>query len=111
MAKKKNIEIKEEELKYVHICKYDPLKDAQELIPDLGVNVDDMLQTGVVKDSGETLDNNGLDNPDRIIGRIRDVFDAMDATRIIKKYGKKAKQSNTEVSNVINRSDSQPTNE
>lgn len=110
MDKKKNIE-KEEELKYVHICKYDPFKDAEKVVPDLGVNVDDMLQTGIVKDSAETLDNNGLDNPDRIIGRIRDVFDAMDATRIIKKYGKKTKQSNTDVTNVINRSDSQPTNE
>lgn len=82
-------------------CKYDPLRDCQEVIPGLGVDVDDMLQTGIVKDSGETLDNNGIDDPGQIIGRIRDTFDALDASRIIKKYGKKnpSKASN-EVSNI-----------
>lgn len=72
------------------ICKYNPYKDIMQVVPDLGVNIDDMLQTGVVKDSGETLDNNGIDDPSAIIGRVSDVFDAMDAARIIKKYGKKS---------------------
>ena len=58
------------------------------LFPNLGVDINDMLQTGIVKDSGETLDNNGIDDPIKIIGRVRDVFDAMDASRIVKKYGK-----------------------
>lgn len=71
-------------------CKYNPYKDIMQVVPDLGVNIDDMLQTGVVKDSGETLDNNGIDDPSAIIGRVSDVFDAMDAARIVKKYGKKA---------------------
>lgn len=72
------------------ICKFNPLTDAMEVVDGLAVSIDDMLQTGIVKDSGETLDNNGIDDPSQIIGRINDVFDAMDAARIVKKYGKKA---------------------
>lgn len=71
-------------------CVYNALSDAQEVVQGLGVNIDDMLRTGIVKDCGETLDNNGIDEPSKIIGRIRDVFDAMDAARAIKKYGKKS---------------------
>lgn len=89
----------------VQFCKFDPLKDVQEVIPNLGVDIDDMLQTGIVKDSGETLDNNGIDDPNQIIGRVRDVFDALDASRIIKKYGKKnPAKATTEVSNITNTS-------
>lgn len=71
-------------------CKFNPYSDAQEVVPFLGVDINDMLQTGIVKDSAETLDNNGIDDPTSIVGRVRDVFDAMDAARAIKKYGKKA---------------------
>lgn len=74
---------------YARSCQYDPHRDIQKVEPGLAVNIDDMLQTGIVKDSGETLDNNGIDDPNLIIGRIRDTFDAIDAARIIKKYGKK----------------------
>lgn len=72
------------------ICKFNPQTDCMEVVGGLAVSIDDMLQTGIVKDSGETLDNNGIDDPSQIIGRINDVFDAMDAARIVKKYGKKA---------------------
>lgn len=85
-------EVKKSEIvsKTVQICKYNELKDAEKVVPDLGVNIDDMLQTGIVKNSGETLDNNGIDDPSNIIGRITSIFDAMDAERVVKKYGKKA---------------------
>lgn len=92
---------------YGQICLADPYKDADELVPDLGVSIDDMLQTGIVKDSGETLDNNGIEDPNQIIGRVRDNFDALDAARIIKRYGKKSAQANSEVANVIQNSESQ----
>lgn len=78
-------------------CVYDPLRDCMEVIPDLGVDINDMLQTGIVKDSGETLDNNGIDDPSKIIGRVRDNFDAMDAQRIIKKYGRSSAKANDAV--------------
>lgn len=83
------------------ICKFNPLTDCMEVVSGLAVSIDDMLQTGIVKDSGETLDNNGIDDPSQIIGRINDVFDAMDAARIVKKYGKKAPaQATAEVKDV-----------
>lgn len=85
----------------VQECKYDARKDAQKVIPDLGVDINDMLQTGIVKNSAETLDNNGIDNPEQIIGRISSIFDALDAARVVKKYGKKsAAKANAEVSNL-----------
>lgn len=91
---------------YAQSCAYNPYKDAEEVKQGLGVDINDMLQTGVVKDSSETLDNNGIDEPGRIIGRIRDVFDAMDAARIIKKYGKKAPAKAAEgVADIAGRND------
>lgn len=93
---------------YGQECKYDSRKDAEKVKPDLGVNIDDMLQTGIVKDSGETLDNNGIDDPELIIGRIRDAFDALDAARVIKKYGRKPAKVNAEVQNLSNNSSSNP---
>lgn len=104
MAKEKSNEFI---IKGGQVCEYDPLRDVQEVIPGLGVDVDDMLQTGIVKDSGETLDNNGIDDPSLIIGRVRDNFDALDASRIIKKYGKKnpAKASSA-VSDIADKSNS-----
>lgn len=88
---------------------YDPKKDSGKVIPDLGVSIDDMLQTGVVKDSGETLDNNGIDDVNQIIGRIRDSFDALDAARAIKKYGKRnPAKVNSEVQNLSNNSSNEP---
>lgn len=89
----------------LEVCVFDPKKDAMKVVDGLGVNIDDMLQTGIVKDSGETLDNNGIDEVGNIIGRISDVFDAMDAARIVKKYGKKAPaKANAEVSSVADTS-------
>lgn len=105
MEKKKNVEEKFDG----EICKFDPLRDVMKVQQGLGVDIDDMLQTGIVKDSGETLDNNGIDDPNAIIGRISDVFEAMDAARIIKKYGKKApSKAQKEVFNISETSSSQP---
>lgn len=78
-------------------CEYSELRDCMAVVPNLGVDINDMLQTGIVKDSGETLDNNGIDDPSKIIGRVRDTFDALDASRIIKKYGKNSAKANDAV--------------
>lgn len=88
--------------------KYDPLKDNDKVIGGLAVNIDDMLQTGIVKDNGNTLDNNGIDDPESIIGLVRDVFDAMDAERIIHKYGRKPKQAQTAIVDATAHNQSQP---
>lgn len=78
-------------MKHSQVLAYDPLRDVAEVVDGLAVDVDDMLQTGVVKDSSATLDNNGIDDPNAIIGRVTDEFSAIDAARAIRKYGKKSK--------------------
>lgn len=93
----KNVSVEES---YAQVCKYDARKDVEKVRSGLAVSIDDMLQTGIVKDAGETLDNNGIDNPERIIGRIRDIFDALDAQRIIKKHGRKPAKAQTEITDV-----------
>lgn len=73
-------------------CKFDPQRDVCEVVSGLAVNITDMLQTGVVRDSSESLDNNGIDDPLQVIGLVRDEFAAIDAARAIRKYGKKSKE-------------------
>lgn len=75
------------------VCKFDPLRDVCEVVSGLAVNITDMLQTGVVRDSSESLDNNGIDDPLQVIGLVRDEFAAIDAARAIRKYGKKSKEA------------------
>lgn len=77
------------ELLASQVCNFDPLKDVEEVIGGLAVVVDDMLKTGIVRDSGDTLDNNGIEDPNDIIGRVSDIFDVLEAERLVKKYGKK----------------------
>lgn len=109
MEQKKNNKTEERVLGQVCIAK--PWIDAQKVVPDLAVEIDDMLQTGIVRDSSENENNNGIDNPEAIIGRVRDVFDAMDAARIIKKYGRKPQKAAAEVAQTITNADTQPTND
>lgn len=71
-------------------CVFDELRDIQEVESGLAVDIDDMLRTGVVQDSPVTEPDNGIEDPSAIIGRVSDVFDAIEAQRVIKKYGKKA---------------------
>ena len=60
-----------------------------EIEDGLAVRVDDMLKTGIVRDGSANLDNNGFEEPTSIIGMVRDEFAAIDAMRLIRKYGKK----------------------
>lgn len=78
-------------LTHVHDYSFNPKRDMEEVKDGLAVDITDMMQTGVVKDAGESLDNNGIDDPTNIIGLVRDNFAAVDASRAIKKYGKKDK--------------------
>lgn len=75
------------------VVSYDPKRDVKEVVSGLAVNVTDMMKTGVVKDSSESLDNNGIDDPSNIIGLVRDEFAALDAQRAIRKYGKRNKEA------------------
>lgn len=78
-------------------CKYDRRKDFKEVESGLSVSLSEALRTGVVKEGFSDLDSNGIEDPDAILGRCRDKFDAIEASRAIRKYGKKAKMPDTTV--------------
>lgn len=72
------------------LCEFNENRDVQEVVSGLAVDITDALQTGVVHDSTYEEDSNGISEPERILGRISDNFDAIEAERAIRKYGKKA---------------------
>ena len=71
-------------------CKFDPIKDYQEVETGLVVDLSETLKTGIVKESNTVLESNDISDPDSIVGVVRDRFDAIEAERAIRKYGKKA---------------------
>lgn len=72
------------------LCEFNEYRDVQEVVSGLAVDINDMLQTGVIKDSTYQEDNNGISEPQQVLGRISDTFDAIEASRAIRKYGKNA---------------------
>lgn len=72
------------------VCVYNPRRDIKEVESGLAVNISDALSTGVVKDSPYLENYNGISEPEQIIGRVADRFDALEASRVVRKYGKKA---------------------
>lgn len=71
-------------------CKFDPKRDYQKVESGLVVSLSETLRTGVVKESNTVLESNGIDDPERIVGRVSNRFDAIEAERAVRKYGKKA---------------------
>lgn len=76
-------------------CKYNEKRDIQEVESGLTVDLNQALKSGIVRDSGSSTDSNGIEDPGLIIGRVENVFDAIEAQRSIRKYGKKAKPAMT----------------
>lgn len=76
-------------------CKYNPKTDFQRVESGLVVDLSETLKTGIVKESNSILETNGIDDPESIVGMVRDRFDALEADRAIRKYGKKAQVSIT----------------
>lgn len=75
------------------ICKYNEKRDIKRVVSGLAVNINDVLRTGVVRDNTDVIDYNNIDNPENIVGRVESPFDAIEAQRAIKKYGKATKES------------------
>lgn len=72
------------------ICEFDPNRDVCKVVSGLAVDITQMLTTGVVYDSSEDLSNNEYSDPSQVIGLVRDEFAAIDAMRVLRKYGKKS---------------------
>lgn len=90
------------------VCKYDPKRDFQDVQQGLSPDLDAALKTGIVADTGQNLDYNGIEDPGSIIGVVRDRFDAVDAQRAIRKYGKNMKAQKYVQSNSPDPSGSAP---
>lgn len=58
-------------------CKYNPITDIQEVVPDMSIDIDAAVESGVVLDLGVVAEPNGIEDVNSIQGRVRDVFDAM----------------------------------
>lgn len=89
-------------------CKFDERKDFMQVPQGLAVSLSESLKTGVVKDSLASLESNGIQDPEAIVGRVNDRFDAIDADRAIRKYGKKAKLPESVVEPVKPAADAKP---
>lgn len=86
------------------VCVFDEKKDFMQVPQGLAVSLSESLKTGVVKDSLASLESNGIQDPEAIVGRVNDRFDAIEADRAIRKYGKKAKLPETVVSAPVEKS-------
>lgn len=70
-------------------CEYNELRDIGKVESGQAIDLTTALRTGVIPASNSPLDDNGIEDPDNILGRVHDKFDAIDAQRAIKKYGRK----------------------
>lgn len=73
-------------------CSFDEKRDIQQVEAGLSVDLNQALKTGIVRDSGAPMDSNGIESPEFVVGRVENIFDAIESARAIKKYGKKAPQ-------------------
>lgn len=62
-------------------CFYDEELDISCVVPMLNIDLEEALLTGVVPQSGIIPEFNGIEDFDGIIGRVSDVFDAIEHQR------------------------------
>ena len=65
------------------ICRFNKNRDLKEVVPGLTPNLKIAMQEHVVLDTGITPEYNNIDDPANIVGRVRDVFDAVEAQRAL----------------------------
>lgn len=72
-----------------YTAKYNRLKDLAKVRPGLSISLKEAVETGAITDTGVIPDYNNIENPESIIGRVRDNFEAVEAMRTIKSLGMK----------------------
>lgn len=72
----------------VYTCEYDPTRDIMKTVPDMAINLEAAIESGVVLDTGMIAEHNDIDSPSSVIGRVRDVFDAFEAQKNILAKGR-----------------------
>lgn len=76
----------------LQICNFDKVRDIQEHVPSLATDLNKAIETNTVQDTGVVADFNSIEEPNAIIGRVSDAFEAIDAQRAILAAGKAAKE-------------------
>lgn len=66
-------------------CKFDPVRDIAPVDQFGFIDLKSALSESVVPSQmpGAEADYNGIDNPDQVLGRPRDIFEAMDAQKAL----------------------------
>lgn len=69
-------------------CAFDPVRDIKAVEPFGFIDLKEAFATGVVPTVAPESDTayNGIDNPDSILGKPLDIFDAMNMERAISGY-------------------------
>lgn len=65
------------------VCKFNPLKDIKETVPGQSIEIFESISTGVVPPASKESFSNALDDIKKVGNRVRDVFDAIEASGII----------------------------
>lgn len=58
-------------------CSYNALHDNSFVYPNLCIDLDAALRSGVILDTGTEVEYNGITDPSLVRGRVSDVFEAI----------------------------------
>lgn len=70
------------------ICLYNQETDLAPCIPDLSVVLSEVIETGVVPDTGTEVEYNGIEKISAVGRRIRDAFDAVEMQKTVLAAGR-----------------------
>lgn len=65
-------------------CVFNPSVDVQEVVPDMSIDINESIKTGVVMDLGTSLESNGIEDVESISGRVGDIFDVLEYEKALK---------------------------
>ncbi len=74
--------------------KYNKQRDRAQVVPGLSICLKEAVETGAIKDTGYIPEYNQIEDNNKILGRIRDNFEAVEAMRFVSKYGKSTPKDN-----------------
>lgn len=69
--------------------KFNENKDLNRVVPNLSISIKESVETGAIKDTGYIPEYNGIESTDKIIGRVRDNFEAVEAMKYVSSAGRK----------------------
>ena len=81
------------------IFKYDKKKDLAPVAVGLAVDLNEAIATGTIPGTGVEVEYNGIDSTSMVLGRVHDVFDAVEHQRsLASKYSAAVKNDSAKVS-------------